>query len=482
MRADRSIRRYHSWFSYIGRWTLLLLIPACGPLPTAWCQTAKATTNTSSTPSPRSLEDPKEYASVVERLLQDQKFDELDRMIDADRAGKTRFPGGGWKLYGAYGVLGRPQIADGSDVDDPAWQAHLDVLKRWIAAKPDSITARVALAEAYVSYAWFARGDETADLVEEESWKLFNQRLQMARDTLERAFALPTKCPQWYDAMQDVALGQSWDLIQREKLLEQASQFEPLYYYYYQNHAYALQPKWHGKPGDSEEFAEQIASRIGGKQGDIIYFETLASIRFESHPSHVSWQRLQHGFAAEEELYGTSNYKLNAFAELAARAENSEVALPLFLRIGKNWCREVWRSRSAFEAARNWAFQPPDDSFFKAWSAANSHFQVEKDVPYVNQVLADFHKSYDEEVKQCTAASKYDEGRFTMCVRVSKLGAVEQLIPWPPTSVSRCLAQKLAKHRFAAPPEPSFWVAFNIGEFKPESVHYSRDWLPDPGK
>ena len=33
-----------------------------------------------------------------------------------------------------------------------------------------------------------------------------------------------------------------------------------------------LLPKWYGKPGDAEKFAETIADRLGGPQGNFVYF------------------------------------------------------------------------------------------------------------------------------------------------------------------------------------------------------------------
>src|SRR5262249_30569126 len=148
---------------------------------------------------------------------------------------------------------------------------------------------------------------------------------------------------------------------------------------------------------------------------------------------------------------------------------------------GDNWDKGHWESKDFFESAKIWALALPDN-FIQAWEASNTHRRAPKELPYINQFLSDFHRSYDEAVKKCAAASKYDEGPFTMCVRVGKQGTVEQTIPWPPTSVASCLAPKLATHRFASPPQPSFWVAFNIGEVKPDRMHFWTGATPDPSK
>jgi hypothetical protein len=324
-------------------------------------QTAKTVSNSSPEISAAGPDDPEEFLRLFAEMMRREQFGAIDAMVAADRVKKSRFPGGGWKLYSAYLTLSRPALPLTAKFSDAAWQTHLERLRRWIAARPDSITPRVALADAYVNYAWVARGGEFAHLVKDKSWEIFNRRLQIARDILEKASALTEKCPQWYGTMQSIALGQGWDLDEQTRLLKQAAQFEPFYYYFYQNHANALLPKWYGQSGDSEKFAERIASRIGGKQGAVIYFEVASSlhgcgcVEDESRFDLMSWKKIQEGYAAEEELFGVSNIKLNAFAGLAVTAEDRAVAKSLFLRIGDNWVESTWGSRSYFEESRAWA-------------------------------------------------------------------------------------------------------------------------------
>src|ERR1041385_1857811 len=99
--------------------------------------------------------------------------------------------------------------------------------------RPKSITPRVALAELYINYAWQARGQEYADKVTDDNFRLFEERIAMAKATLDEAADLKEKCPQWYNSMQSVALGQAWSKAQAAKLFEEAIAFEPGYYYFY---------------------------------------------------------------------------------------------------------------------------------------------------------------------------------------------------------------------------------------------------------
>jgi hypothetical protein len=108
---------------------------------------------------------PDAYLAEVKKLLAAENFDELDRIANSARAKKSRFPGGGWKLRTFYlSLCGECDESSEADLI-----ANIEHLKHWVANKPESITARVALTEAYISYAWYARGVEFADLVDDNA-------------------------------------------------------------------------------------------------------------------------------------------------------------------------------------------------------------------------------------------------------------------------------------------------------------------------
>ena len=159
------------------------------------------------------------YKTAIHNLFYQENFARLEEIADAARTEKSRFRGGGWKLKTYYGVIGSPGSMTSTDAD---WNAHMERLKRWIAFRTDSSTPRVALAGAYLGFAWKARGNGMADTVTAEGWKLFGERVQKAKDTLVQARSFSTQDPHWYHVMQTVALAQDWDKKQAEQLLEQA--------------------------------------------------------------------------------------------------------------------------------------------------------------------------------------------------------------------------------------------------------------------
>jgi tetratricopeptide (TPR) repeat protein len=295
----------------------------------------------------------------VRRRVLREDFAGLEQIADAVRSSKARFPGGGWKLFRFYEALNR--VPAGETATDADWQRHIAFFQRWTSAWPQSITARVGLAGAYVEYAWAARGNGYSNTVTDQGWQLFSERTKQAERVLLDAEALPVKCPHWYAVLQRIAMAEGADKDQLRAIFEKAIKFEPDYFVYYQYHAMALLPKWTGEPGDTEAFAVESYRRIGGKKGAYIYFEiasNLCGACGDFSPNGYSWSKIQEGFAALEELYGLSELKMNRFAYLAATYGDKPVAAKAFFRIGPNWDASVWGSLARFESQRSWAGLP----------------------------------------------------------------------------------------------------------------------------
>jgi hypothetical protein len=299
-----------------------------------------------------------EYKSEIAAFLVEKDYDKLEKTAHEARTGKTRFNGGVWKLLDVYEALAAPIVGPAASEED--WKFHIASLKAWESARPESVTAMLALAETYVSYADKARGTGYADTVSEAGWKLHNERIAMSASTLAEAAKLKEKCPYWYEVMQHVALSQGWGKAQARKLLDDAIAFEPTYYHYYREYANFLLPKWYGQPGETEAFAEDTSNQIGGQEGKFVYFEIagLASCQCDSDDSHMqylSWPRIKEGYAALGQLYGYSNLKRNRFAHMAVEANDKPAAQQAFAMIGDDWDHTVWRSSRNFESAKNWA-------------------------------------------------------------------------------------------------------------------------------
>jgi hypothetical protein len=287
----------------------------------------------------------------IESLYNKSAFAELDALADRLRSQKLRFKGGAWQLNTFYKTTGS---AGDLTATDAAWRSHIAKLERWIKDSPTSPTPRVALAHAYVRFAWKARGTGFANTVTPEGWALFRQREQSARTVLEDAAKVGATDPQWYREMQAVATAQGWDRAQVDALAAQALASQPGYYYFATAHAYYLLPKWHGKPGESERWAEQVANQAGGEEGDATYFMMAADLnccRSTQAPA-LSWPRVRQGFSAIDRLYGSTNRQRNVLAYLALRAGDAQAAQEAFAQIGDDWDEHVWRTKALFDASR----------------------------------------------------------------------------------------------------------------------------------
>ena len=408
-----------------------------------------------------------EYRDAVAQLLKQQKFGDLDCLADAARTGKTRFPGGAWKLRNIYLGLDSPRPGHPTQED---WQQHLDLIEQWTDTNPRSITAPIALAESYVSYAWDARGDGSSSTVSDSGWKLFGERLAQAKTILDDASALASKCPDWYITMQQVAQGQSWELPKATALFQQAVAFEPGYQYYYRTQANILLPKWSGEEGDAARFAGESANRISGEAGDVLYFliaERIVCACEDKEFSHFSWPRLQNGFAALEKKYGTSLVSVNSFALMATNSGDWVIADSAFQRIGDNWDKEAWLTEAWFKQNRDSAAQvaPIIIRIRASRKEALANMQTPEGQAYlkaVEQKLAAFEQP-------CLKDSDGDQTKYEMELSVGETGNAElaqseQRQNAFSSCVMRALYQSFLKKEtpFPPPPHASYWLLLEL--------------------
>jgi Domain of unknown function (DUF4034) len=415
------------------------------------------------------------YECAVARLLNDEEFDLLDEIASQARSSKSRFLGGKWKLSAFYKGLELPPAAD------PGWPDHIRKLEDWKSHNPESVTARIAMAVAYTAYGWDARSESTADKVTEEGWRLFAERTAVAAKILKDASALKQKCPHWYAAMLQVALAQGMDPADEESLFQQAIAFEPLYDPYYRARAWFLLPIWYGEEGETEEFADKTANRIGGQEGDILYFEIAAQLACSCNAGfrvkHLSWKRIQAGQAAQQEKYGVSLVKLNWLAKMAERFSDPPVGEKANAQIGENWDEDTWKTRNKFDNFRNWVsnYSVGQKMLVNYNKLVKANLETEEGKQYDVVAASEIPQKLGWFVEQCSSVAGDEHGSFDLLMMVHGDGVVGVTFVEPyDTKVGLCVEQKLMRETMmrnspvylSPPPKPNYWVKVSM-QFKP---------------
>jgi hypothetical protein len=295
--------------------------------------------------------DVRDFRISVLGLFNAGRYADLNSLAEQLQQQRSRFAGGAWRLHIFFGALSTPGAETATDA---AWQAQIAKLERWAASSPDSATPQIALAQAWLRFAWKARGHGNSNTVTPEGWSLFADRVLSARATLDRSAALGQSSPHWYLVMQGVATTQQWSRAEFDALAARALSQEPGYYYFAVSESNYLLPKWYGKVGDTERYATEVADRIGGDEGDAVYFQIAAAINCckRTQAPDLSWVRVQRGYAAVDSLYGATNHERNVMAYLALSNGDDATAQRLFARIGNDWSEAVWKNKPNFDAAR----------------------------------------------------------------------------------------------------------------------------------
>jgi hypothetical protein len=401
------------------------------------------------------------FSTRVRTQLEQENFLVLDSVAAAERAGRTRFAGGGWKLYAFYRAVETPK--EKPPATEAEWADTLDRLKRWAAQRPDSVTAQVALAYGYLNYAWQARGNGDAASVTAEGGRLMQERLKLA----ETELGLDAKCPEWYYVMLQIGRLKGWEAEDLVAFLQRAITYEPEFYYSYQEVARGLTPKWHGKEGDVEKFAEESANKVGGKAGDILYWQITQSLMGDrdlgSIVQHLSWSRAMLGYQALVAQYGVTQVGQNQLAQMAARFGDYMVTDETMTQIGDHWDLGTWGTKEYFDKVKTWARDSavPFRKIMDAYKAVTANVATLEGQKYDSVIAQEFSSRYLRAVKDCNATAS-GSAPTLLILQVSKSGSMQQMLVVPETASDACLRPKLAKAMFTPPPKPDYWVRVSL--------------------
>lgn len=289
--------------------------------------------------------------------LEKQDYDELEKLADEGRSAEDAWPDGDWKVVPVYVGL---ELSAGED--DSAWLARQKAVEAWVQARPESITARVALARHLTDYAWKARGSGYANTVSDEAERLFQERLRQAAGVLKAAKDLKAKCPVYWTSVMRVALGLGVSKDQHNRIFQEAVQSYPGYTPIYVQRAIFLLPRWYGGEGEWVADLAQSADKVGGEPGDILYGQVAWAERGNSSPKNIfedntnlSWERIDRGWSALEKKSPDSLEAIQIHGHLAGLAGDGITAKKCVLKTEGKVTLSVWQSKGEFIDFANWA-------------------------------------------------------------------------------------------------------------------------------
>ncbi len=271
--------------------------------------------------------DTSSFSPPVKDLLATKNYKAMDQLADRLRGSRKVLAAGSSELGQFY-----EQMKPDKKASDDKWNLYLASLREWIHQKPESITARVALADALVSYAWKARGSGFANTVSKEGWKKLEERLTQSQKVLDSAKSLKDSCPGWYWTEQTVALTHGWDRAKYEELFTKAIQLWPAFdCFYYQKVNYLL-PKWNGEPGEWVAFAKTECDRRSETEGKKLYARIILHAAITSGNSlhdpgvPIDWDNAKAGFELLLKEYPESIDVREDYAKIAYAQGHPDVA------------------------------------------------------------------------------------------------------------------------------------------------------------
>jgi hypothetical protein len=304
--------------------------------------------------------------SQVSTFLKGKDYDKLDELAAKLRSSKDHYPDGFWKLNEVYYALAVSNNIYGlemfNNIPDTSFENRLAELQDWVKAKPESITARVALANVQVDYAWDARGGDHADKVKDEGWHLFGERLNEAAKTLLEITNMNDKCPTYWTLMISVGLGKQLPKEQLEDIFNQAIASEPDFVGYYVSRANFLLPRWYGSKGEWENELAKSADKMGGDDGDALYAQVVWSLNRHTYfdnifkENNLSWPRVKKGFEVLERRYPNSLAVKNEGAYLAVFARDAQGAREFFDETKGQMDKTIWKSQGEFRSYATYAY------------------------------------------------------------------------------------------------------------------------------
>ena len=286
------------------------------------------------------------------RLVEQKDYDEIERLAELCRNPEERFASHRSPLWLLYAALRNVEKRDKQH-----YAERIEELEKWVANSPNSLTARVALANVLKDYAYFVRGSGFADTVSERRFKVFHEQLSRAEKVLLRLDESVPRDVGYYAAR--IIIGNGLD-AGREEAVEwalAAAELDPWNQSATSNAAMFFLQRWNGQPGDLVKLAEALAEATRDECGEGQYARVVMGVhgltgRRTFAEDNFSWERTRQGLADLRERFPESQFILSEQCRLACMAFDRDLAQACFAEIGDDPDLMMWNTIETYEQHR----------------------------------------------------------------------------------------------------------------------------------
>jgi hypothetical protein len=304
-----------------------------------------------------------EQEASESQLLMDGRFKALEKRAKDLLRTQEKNENGRIKLtvfYGDLAVRTEPLLSFGVE-------RSLGQLEFWQRSRPRSVTARVALARAYIDVAWESRGGGFAWKVTDEGWDEFRKNIQAASELLAPLFPDRPEDPMYWSTLLRIAHIGGPAPASTDEILAAGLEIAADFFDLYQTEVMFLRPQWGGGRGEIERFAAQMSDRRAATLGDELYARVAMHLYYAEPADKVfgehamKWPRVKSGMELVYERY-PSRWNLHMAARLACLAGDREEAHRLLTMEGAEYGDDVagvWYNAERYDKHRAWAMRRP---------------------------------------------------------------------------------------------------------------------------
>lgn len=240
-------------------------------------------------------------------------------------------------------------------------------LESWRYEFPRDPTPDILFARWYFENAEQARGTAYIAKVTKSQYEDYSAWNQRALDVLKKTLKAHRNLsdPYAYEALILASVSQP-DAIKRisDAFLRGVKQ-RPDALNLYTTYANFTQPKWFGRPGAMEGFAEWAAQKTAQQWGDWVY-TLVATVAARTNLPEVyrglyqfDWPRIAKGYADRHQRYPLNHYEVSQLCWFAVTYGDRPTTRRLLSIMNGNWSRFVWRNEENFRRAEQWANESP---------------------------------------------------------------------------------------------------------------------------